>query len=816
MSHYDKASKTFMELGRLFPRRTDYQIHCSSSAHLQRALCSFYASFLRYCKRAVQSSQQQWLSPSTGSSSSSLDQELQRHVVEMELHSRDVTKAIVVAEAKAHHQDRQLQTMKQKKPSRLKRMLSKENDKSTLIGDLQSEVDRRRAMERRQQLLDFLSTHDYRRSDTFVSFFFIQFDDQRSMNAETILKSIIQQALHASSPSREIEFLLERMRLSLSSGLQDLLELLRKTVASFETFYIAIDGIDECSKQDRGELFKALSSLLATESNTKLFLAGRDSVSRELRNAFTAADNQITMACPSVQTDIATYVEGIVQDKLQSEDLIVEDLSLIEEIKIALTEGADGMFLWVSFQIDELTLQRCDGDIRRAIHNLPKDLQETFNRVLDRIISGRNEHIAKQVFRWVATAKEPLSLDQLSEVIFIEIGQPYLKPERRSNGLKHISSWCENLVQVDEELQTVQFVHQSVQQFLLSKSHGARHNQFSIEIEDVDHYVGEICVTYLNLNDFKKALARRQQPLPPMPPIAMAGTALRPHWKVAASFSSLWKFNLDTRGGSEAATAVEATARGDDAGDPRASIEAGHPFLTYAAIHWISHTTRFERDKSKTWSLWVQMIRDGHDLAKKPWDEGQPDQSNTAVLKWSCKYGHYAVVRLLVRDSIMTADDKNQVLLEATRHGDITLLDIVLETKSSALQIDHACQLAIEGNQLDILPRLVTAGADYLSAIPQKSSVGIVLHLGIGKGQIEMNGRTALQAAAERGHSDIAKLLLDAGTNVDAADVDAEHYCGDGNSLLEAAVTRKHMRVVSRLLASGATRYPKERLGGWN
>lgn len=79
----------------------------------------------------------------------------------MELHSRDVTKAIVVAEAKAHHQDRQLQTMKQKKPSRLKRMLSKENDKSTLIGDLQSEVDRRRAMERRQQLLDFLSTHDY-------------------------------------------------------------------------------------------------------------------------------------------------------------------------------------------------------------------------------------------------------------------------------------------------------------------------------------------------------------------------------------------------------------------------------------------------------------------------------------------------------------------------------------------------------------------------------------------------------------------------------------------------------------------------------
>ncbi|KAL7807545.1 nucleoside phosphorylase domain-containing protein [Trichoderma aethiopicum] len=164
MSHYDRASKTYMELGRLFPRRTDYQIHCSSSDHLQRALCSFYASFLRYCKRAVQSSQQQWPTQSTGNSSTSIEQELQRHVVEMELHSREVIKAIALAEAKAHHQDRQLQTMKQKKPSRsekLKRMLSPESDKLATIADLPSQVDRRRAMERRQQLLDFLSTHDY-------------------------------------------------------------------------------------------------------------------------------------------------------------------------------------------------------------------------------------------------------------------------------------------------------------------------------------------------------------------------------------------------------------------------------------------------------------------------------------------------------------------------------------------------------------------------------------------------------------------------------------------------------------------------------
>ncbi|TFB02951.1 Ankyrin repeat domain-containing protein 50 [Trichoderma ghanense] len=810
------------------------------------------------------------------------ERELQQHAVNMELHSTDVNTAIALAEAKAHHQDRQLQTLCQKKSSKsqkLRRLLSQDNDNSAMIAELQSEVDRRRAMERRQQLLDSLSTHDYvtplkqsrrkrysgtlewlfktrefdrwlndsecpflwcsgkigsgktiltaslidklltdkRRSDVFVSFFIIQFDDQQSLNAETILKSIIQQALHASRPSREIESSLERMILSLSSGLKDLLVLLRKTAASFKTFYIAIDGIDECSKQDRGDLLGILSSVLATERNTKLFLASRDSVSREIQTTFTIADEHLSMECSSVQADIATYVEGIVQDKLQSEELIVEDLSLIEDIKAALTEGADGMFLWVSFQIDELALQRCDDDIRRAIHNLPKDLEETFNRVLDRIISRRNEDIAKRMFRWVAAAREPLSLDQLSEVVFLEIAQPYLTPERRPNGMKHTSSWCENLVQVDEELQTVQFVHQSVQQFFIEKSHEGRHNQFLIKVEDVDHYIGEICVTYLNLNDFKKTLARRQQPLPPMPPIAMAGTALRPQWKAVASCSSLWKFNLDTRGGSKAATALEAAALGDNGGGSRESMAVGHPFLTYASIYWIFHTTRFQEEKSKTWSLWKEMVQDGHDLAKRPWDEGEFDKSNTALFKWGCNYRHYALVRFLIQANAATTDDKNQVLLDAVSQGDITLLDTVLETEDSGLEIDHACQIAVKDSQLDILRRLITAGADAQAALfaaAQNGKIDAIEYL-----LTVSDGQIAIKAAVENNDREAGRHLVRSGVDVQPVSeaaikaskqeaIQCLRGAGvDGQVLLRAAMKTGDTNYIQDRLAAGGESY---------
>ncbi|KAL7821795.1 nucleoside phosphorylase domain-containing protein [Trichoderma gracile] len=164
MPYYERLSKDLMELGRLFPRRQAYQIHYASSTQLQEALCSFYASFLRYCKHTVQASQRQWPRDITSDRWSPLEQELQQHAVEMEVHSKDVDKAIALAAAKACDQDRQLQTVSQKKSSKsqkLQRMLSKGSEKSTMIAELQSEVDRRRAMERRQQLLDFLSTHDY-------------------------------------------------------------------------------------------------------------------------------------------------------------------------------------------------------------------------------------------------------------------------------------------------------------------------------------------------------------------------------------------------------------------------------------------------------------------------------------------------------------------------------------------------------------------------------------------------------------------------------------------------------------------------------
>ncbi|KAL6887999.1 hypothetical protein GGI43DRAFT_425900 [Trichoderma evansii] len=446
-------------------------------------------------------------------SAESFEQEFKRDVEDIKRYSTDVNTTLYAGKAQADHRNQRLQSEKREEASkerRLRNLFSRNQGKFSKVEAWQLQSDERQAKERQQQLLDSLSKHDYltllkqsrkkrltgtsewlfqtrefsqwirntespllwcygkiglgktilmasvidklltekRHPDIFISFFFVRFDDRNSLTAEAILQSIIQQILNHTGLSQEIEYLLEKLQLASSS------------------------------------LEEVLSKLASVESTTKIFLASRDSVAREMQNKF-PTHGRVSMKCSAAQSDIVTYFEHMVQDKW----------NLIEEIKLALREGADGTFLWVAFQIDELGLQHCDDDIRKAILNLPKSLEETFDRAVGRIVSRgeKSTATAQQVFRWVAVSKEPLSLDQLRELIFIGIGQQYSMPERHSNGIYNISSWYENLVYVDEELQTVQFAHQTVRQFFLEKASKARHNQFHLKLENADHHIGEIC-----------------------------------------------------------------------------------------------------------------------------------------------------------------------------------------------------------------------------------------------------------------------------------------------------------------------------------
>jgi hypothetical protein len=177
-----------------------------------------------------------------------------------------------------------------------------------------------------------------------VAFFFPQFDDPQSLCAETVIRSIIRQSLDPVTLSEEMEADLVEMEQKPSTGLAELMVLLRKKVAQSKMFYIFIDALDEFEATERISLLDTLVSLNSGGSSLRVFLAGRESLSGELKGKLTCIE-RVSMASAEANVDIALYIEEALQKRIDDRQLVVGDQSLILDIKQALVKHADGMYV---------------------------------------------------------------------------------------------------------------------------------------------------------------------------------------------------------------------------------------------------------------------------------------------------------------------------------------------------------------------------------------------------------------------------------------------------------------------------------------
>lgn len=180
--------------------------------------------------------------------------------------------------------------------------------------------------------------------DEIVAFFFPQFDNPQSLCAETVIRSIIRQSLDPVMLSEEMEADLSEMDQKPSTGLVELTILLRKRVAQSKMFYIFIDALDEFGATERRALLNLLVSLGSGGSGLRVFLAGRESLSGELKGKLTGIEH-VSMASAQANPDISLYIEEVLQEKIEDRDLVVGDQLLILDIKQALVKHADGMYV---------------------------------------------------------------------------------------------------------------------------------------------------------------------------------------------------------------------------------------------------------------------------------------------------------------------------------------------------------------------------------------------------------------------------------------------------------------------------------------
>src|SRR6266849_531943 len=164
-------------------------------------------------------------------------------------------------------------------------------------------------------------------------------------------------------------------------------------------------------------------------------------------------------------------------------------------------------FRWAFCQLE--TLRHCLAPrVRHMLKELPKTLDETYERILKDIHEANREH-AHRLLQCLAVAIRPLRVAELAEVLAVDFGTAFRGETSKLNTdwrwqdqQEAVLSTCSSLISVvDEEgAQVVQFSHFSVKEFLTSPriaESNAGVSRFHILLEPAHTILAKACLVVL-------------------------------------------------------------------------------------------------------------------------------------------------------------------------------------------------------------------------------------------------------------------------------------------------------------------------------
>ena len=150
-----------------------------------------------------------------------------------------------------------------------------------------------------------------------------------------------------------------------------------------------------------------------------------------------------------------------------------------------------------------------DRAIKAALTSLPKGLDDTYERILQQIISKTPEKIeeVRLILQWLVESMAPMTLHQLAEAISIQPDDNKLDPDGITTDPEDLVAMCRSLVVLDRSIHppVVRLAHFSVEEYLLSDY--ITHSSvacFHIDPSVVDLKIAQTCIQYISFQDFEK------------------------------------------------------------------------------------------------------------------------------------------------------------------------------------------------------------------------------------------------------------------------------------------------------------------------
>ena len=560
-----------------------------------------------------------------------------------------------------------------------------------------------------------------------VTYFFCRHDVPESLQARTILGSLARQ-LFRTLDSLDL--------LSASCGdtysisdIDKITDMMLCGYPASRKTYFLLDGLDECSDRERETLVQAVRKL-QEKLNVLICASFRVEPNKGLQSITKRFLSTQVISLPKDNPDIEAFIEADLERCLSEGLLTLGEATLIFEIQDALLAGSQGMFLWTTLQIQSLCNMNTDHAIREALADLPKDLSETFARVLLKSGSS-NKSLQAKTLQLVLAAYRPFTTEELREALSVTPGDATWEPSRMLNEVQSALACCGCLLTLDEEESTVRVIHHSVRRYILHDFDGV--NPMGFPIEAAQRTLADVVVTYLGYPVFDKELSRTNARR-----IAIESAPSKILESAMGTSSTTRQLAVRLLRSRKQPTFRLKQTVTEMGASSTSKPDAGFKFYAYARVHWQNHV------------MYVT---------------GQDD----IIRKLSAK-----LIRSRTLDIALDATFEGQCRW-AVEHGNMKILDQLFQNNNTHYEIPTPLAWAVRLRNVYLVGSMLDAGVDVRPHARWSSTLLIeaacngdqgVVGLLLKSGKFDVNaasdaGTTALMGAVSHGHRDVVQLLLE-------------------------------------------------------
>ncbi|KPM39010.1 hypothetical protein AK830_g7538 [Neonectria ditissima] len=453
-----------------------------------------------------------------------------------------------------------------------------------------------------------------------VAYFFCRHDIPESLQPRTVIGSLVRQLLSTVFDLKSLPLAMDRPR-NQKMSVEQLLDYFYIAFKPQSHCYFVLDGLDECLEADRQTLL-ALCVALQQRLQLNLCVSFRLEADNRIQQSLDQFDDPAVLTIPEENPDIVAFIDAELKARIHEDKLNIGDPNFILEIRDALLTGAQGMFLWVALQISSLCAERTDEKIRNALQDMPKDLSETFSRILKRA-AAQDTGYQQIILQLVAVAYRPLAAEELREALSVTPGNTDWDPAKLVNNIYSTLACCGSLITVDEEERTIRLVHHSVKQYLVGDFRNDA--ECSFDLEDANRRMGQSILTYLNYNVFETQLS----------------TAVIPEIYTGSATRTIIKsLQTSKRSQSIALKLLTSRLKQDAASQPNYNIgqtlanqskrfrnqttQHSFAFHSYAKTYWLFHTTSIPESDGFSHHALVRLLeQEPLDLLSSSWDRAE-------------------------------------------------------------------------------------------------------------------------------------------------------------------------------------------------